>query len=340
MNKVAGLKISTENTFAQRLKNHLEIWARDLEHFRNDGVHPWVLDRPSSALNYFGGKEWEALLFGKHHKWGHALNSSQAFAVNLFGPAHFLPDVAKSLWSALPAAQDHPNPERVVVHFEYSGPDEDFAKTELGEAGIPTQIDVAVEGIFSGDVRRMQFIEVKLTESKFGSCRGAKRGKKDPNPAPDRCEDLSRILLNPSTQCWLAEAEGQHRHYWKFIGSTVSGLDTKAEKNGGCPWKGGLYQVMRNWVLARAMLDRGVVASVNLAVCVHPGNHAAANLSAEVAGAKNLVAAFNTMSKQMTVSECDPRTIIDAQDKGGAPTAWKNYMLRRYLSAELCGVSP
>src|SRR5258706_15613372 len=69
---------------------------------------------------------------------------------------------------ALPA-QGHPNPERAVVHFEYSGPDEDFAKTELGEAGIPTQIDVAVEGIFSRDVRHMQFIEVKLSESGFGS---------------------------------------------------------------------------------------------------------------------------------------------------------------------------
>jgi hypothetical protein len=332
------LNRNPESGFAERLKNHLEIWARDLEHFRNDGVHRWVLDRPVSALNYFGGKEWEALLFGKHHKWAHALNSSQAFAVNLFGPAHSYPGVAKSLWSALPAAQGHPNPERVLVHFEYSGPDEHFAKTVLGEAGIPTQIDVAVEGIFSGDIRRMQFIEVKLTESKFGSCRGAVRGKKASNPAPDRCEDLSRIHLNPSTQCWLAEVEG--RQYWKFIGSTTSGLDTKADKNGGCPWKGGLYQMMRNWALARAMVDRGDVASVNLAVCVHPGNHAATQLSTEVAGAKNVVAAFNTMSKQMTVSECDPRTIIDAQDKGGAPTAWKNYMLCRYLSAELCTASP
>jgi hypothetical protein len=183
----------------------------------------------------------------------------------------------------------------------------------------------------------MQFIEVKLSESKFGSCRGAKRGKNAPNPAPDRCGNLSRILLDPPTQCWLAEVEGEHRHYWKFIGSTISGLDAKADKNGGCPWQGGLYQLMRNWALARSMLDRGIVASVNLAVCVHPDNHAATKLSTEVAGTKNVVAAFNTMSRQMTVSECDPRTIIAAQDKGGAPTAWKNYMFSRYLPAELRG---
>ena len=328
---------NTESGFAERFKNHLEVWAGDLEHFRNDGDHPWVLNRSVSALNYFGGKEWEALLSGKLHKWGHALNSSQAFAVNLFGPAHSSPDVAKSLWNALPAAQGHPYPERVVVHFEYSGPDEDFAKTELGEAGISTQIDVAVEGIFSGDIRHMQFIEVKLSESEFGSCRGAKRGKKAPNPAPDRCGDLSRILQSPSTQCWLAEIE--RRQYWKFIGSTTSGLDTKADKNGGCPWKGGLYQVVRNWALARAMLDRGIVASINLAVCVHPGNHAAAHLSTEVAGAKRVVAAFNAMARQMIVSDCDPRTLIEAQEQGGAPRAWKNYMYRRYLPPELCNGS-
>ncbi len=51
-------------------------------------------------------------------------------------------------------------------------------------------------------------------------------------------------------------------------------------------------------------------------------------------------AAFNAMSKQMTVSECDPRTIITAQEQGGAPTAWKDYMFCRYLPAELCGGSP
>jgi len=78
--------------FAEVLKDHLATWARDLEHFQADGVHPWVLDPSASALNYFGGHEWQALVAGKRHLWSHALNSSQAFAVNLFAPARFSPE--------------------------------------------------------------------------------------------------------------------------------------------------------------------------------------------------------------------------------------------------------
>ncbi len=325
--------MKNENRFAESLKHHLENWAGDIEHFHHDGKHPWVLDRSVANLNYFGGEEWATLLSGKLHKWGHALNSSQAFAVNLFGPARFAPTVAKSLWNTLPAGQAHPNPDRVELHFEYSGPDRDFAKRWLGEAGIPTQIDVVAEGIFSEDVRHLQFIEVKLSESEFGSCRGAKRGKKAPNPAPDRCRDLSRIIENPSAQCWLAEAEG--RRYWQIIDNATSGLEAKADKVGGCPWQGGLYQLMRNWALGRAMLDQGLAASVNLAVCVHPGNRAVTALSTTVAGTDRVLDAFNSMAGSMKVSELDTRALIKAQDDAGAAMGWRSYMESRYLPAEL-----
>ncbi len=318
-----------EVTFAERLKHHLENWARDLEQFRDDGDHPWVLDRSVSALNYFGGRDWEALLSGQLHKWGHALNSSQAFAVNLFGPARFSTVVAKALWNTLPAARDSPSPDQVGVHFEYSGPDDAFAKVELGEAGKPTQIDVAIEGMFPGGVRRMQFIEVKLSESKFGSCRGAKHGKNAPNPAPDRCRSLSQILENPGKQCWLADAEG--RRYWQVIGRATSGMNIKADEHGGCPWQGGLYQLMRNWALARTMLDRGLAARINLAVCVHPSNHAATALTTKVAGADSVVDGFNALAGPTAVSKLDVVEVIQAQDAAGAPKGWRSYMERRYL---------
>ena len=320
---------ASEVKFAERLKRHLESWARDVEQFRDDGDHPWVLDRSVSALNYFGGRDWEAVLSGQLHTWGHALNSSQAFAVNLFGPARFSKAVARALWNTLPAAGDGPGPDRVDVHFEYSGPDKAFAKAELGEAGKPTQIDVAIEGMFPGGVRQMQFIEVKLSESKFGSCRGAKRGKNAPNPAPDRCRNLSEILENPGKQCWLTDVEG--RRYWQVIGRATSGMNMKADERGGCPWQGGLYQLMRNWALARAMLDRGLAARINLAVCVHPSNHAAIALTTEVAGADSVVDAFNALTGPMTVSKLDVVEVIKVQHAAGAPKEWRSYMQRRYL---------
>jgi len=105
---------ASEVKFAERLKRHLESWARDVEQFRDDGDHPWVLDRSVSALNYFGGRDWEAVLSGQLHTWGHALNSSQAFAVNLFGPARFSKAVARALWNTLPAAGDGPGPTALM----------------------------------------------------------------------------------------------------------------------------------------------------------------------------------------------------------------------------------
>ncbi len=319
--------------FAEVLKDHLTTWARDLEGFQTDGVHPWVLAQSAGALNYFGGHEWQALVADKLHRWGHALNSSQAFAVNLFAPARFSPDVARALWTSLPAGRAYPDAQRVQVYFEYSGPDSGFAKQALGEADIPTQIDVAVEGVF-GNASRLQFVEVKLTESHFGSCRGARASKegdkKRANPAPERCRNLTKILEDTPRQCWLAETK--HRRYWDLIGAK-SGLAIVADQRGGCPWQGGLYQVMRNWALARAILDRNLAVSIDLAICVHPDNHAAKQLEIQVGGSKDVIAAFNAMAAPITVAELDPRMLIKAQDAAGAPSGWLGYMERRYLLA-------
>lgn len=172
--------------FAEAMKLHLVGWAGDLHGFQTDGAHAWVLHPSLATLNYFGGQEWYALVADKPHQWGHALNSSQAFAVNLFAPARLSQNVAQALWKELPAGRSHPDPQHVDVHFEYSGPEIGFTKQALGESGIPTQIDVAVEGVFAQDVRRLQFVEVKFTESQFGACRGAKGGRGRANPARNK----------------------------------------------------------------------------------------------------------------------------------------------------------
>jgi hypothetical protein len=306
-----------------------------LEQFQDDGAHPWVLHESAAALNYFGGHEWHALVAGKLHRWGHALNSSQAFAVNLFAPSRFSHGVAHALWKTLPAGRLHPDAQDVHVHFEYSGSEGTLAKHALGEGDIPTQIDVAVEAVFGHNVRRLQFIEVKLTESHFGSCRGARAGKpgakKRTNPAPQRCRNLIRVLEDTAGQCWLVEAE--HRRYWELINGKA-GFAILADERGGCPWQGGLYQLMRNWALARALLDLNLAVSIDVAVCVHPDNRVAKRLERQVAGSKDAVAAFNAMAAPATVAELDPRMVIRAQDAAGAPSGWREYMERRYLLAE------
>ena len=314
-------------SFADTMKRHLTAWASELDGFRTDGVHPWVLHPSLAALNYFGSQPWFLLVADKPHLWSHALNSSQAFAVNLFGPARFSQAAAQALWKALPAGCGHDEPQHVGVHFEYSGPTKGFASEALGEAGVPTQIDVAVEGTFTNGVKRLQFIEVKLTESHFGSCRGAKGGKRRANPAPERCGDLARVREDTPGQCWLVQAE--HRKYWDLIdGST--GLEVSADAEGGCPWRGGLYQLMRNWALARALLDRDLATSIDLAVCVHPENTVARRLRPAVAGSSDAIEAFNAMAAPTKVAALDPRELIAAQDVEGAPNGWRAYMERRY----------
>lgn len=319
-----------QRSFADTMKRHLTAWAGELDGFRTDGAHSWVLHPSLGAMNYFGSQPWFALVADKPHLWCHALNSSQAFAVNLFGPARFSQAAAQALWKALPVARGHCDPQHVGVHFEYSGPAKGFASEALGETGIPTQIDVAVEGTFAHGVTRLQFIEVKLTEAHFGSCRGAKGGKRRANPAPERCGNLARVREDTPGQCWLVQAE--HRKYWDLIEGNT-GLEVSADAEGGCPWRGGLYQLMRNWALARSLLDRDLATSIELAVCVHPDNDVARRLHKAIAGSCDAVKAFNVMAAPMRVVELDPRKLIAAQDVEGAPSGWRAYMERRYALA-------
>lgn len=323
-------RLKPQSGFAETLKQHLATWRQHDKRLQTDGAHPWVLNWPLRAHNYFGDQEWYELVAGKLHHWGHALNSSQAFAVNLFAPARFSADVARALWKVLPAGALHSDPQRVDVQFEYSGPDESFAKRQLGEAGVPTQIDVALQGIFENGVRRFQFVEVKLTESHFGMCRGAGTGKKAVNPAPERCQSLARVHADPAGQCWLTESE--HRRYWELTRLPL-GLTVIADEMGGCPWQGGLYQLMRNWALARALVEYKIAVSVDLSVCVHPGNQEATRLRTAVAGTNNLLQAFNAMATPMKVVDLDLQKLLKVQDAAGAPSGWRTYMETRYLLA-------
>jgi len=128
--------MKSQNEFSERLKSHLESWAIDLDRFRNDGKHAWVLAPALAELNYFGGEEWGALLAGKLHQWSHALNSRQAFAANLFGPARFSPKVAKGLWKTLPVSPRYPNPGVVILHFStpLSGSDQRKALISINKS--------------------------------------------------------------------------------------------------------------------------------------------------------------------------------------------------------------
>ena len=119
----------------------------------------------------------------------------------------------------------------------------------LGERGQPTQIDVFFEVVREGRIRGAIGVEVKLSESEFGGCRGWNgiRETGPINPDRDRCLDARRVVESPETQCFMAEREG--RRYWSLMGAVGASFDPdRLAEQDCCPFRHGLYQMMRNRV--------------------------------------------------------------------------------------------
>jgi hypothetical protein len=72
--------------FALQIKERQIEWARVAAKSQFlEEKRPWVLRQRFKAENLFDSS-WMGLIDGREHRWFRALNSSQAFAVNLFGP--------------------------------------------------------------------------------------------------------------------------------------------------------------------------------------------------------------------------------------------------------------
>jgi len=77
------------------------------------------------------------------------------------------------------------------------------------ERGQPTQIDVFFEVVREDRIRGAIGVEVKLSESEFGGCRGwnGVGGTGPINPDRKRCLNARRVVESPETQCFMAECE-------------------------------------------------------------------------------------------------------------------------------------
>jgi hypothetical protein len=307
-----------------QIKHHLSNWAADpARALRTDGKHGWVLAKEHARRNYYLDA-WADLIAGREHRWAHALNSSQAFAVNLFAPAIASRAGGLALWQSLWPNHGEPAPERVSIDFEYLGPDGTaIGPTWLGESGQATQVDVAIAAGFPGSVRRVFLIEVKLRETEFGSCRGARA------PGSD-CLSLTQVLASSSTKCWMEMEEG--RKYWQVIQSEPRPLLFERALNEPCPWRRSLYQVMRNWAFGQALVRSGAAGDFRVGLCVHPDNKVALQLHARVAGHANVFDAFNAMAPAPGVIQVQPSRVIEILGPH-APDGWAQYMRTRYMLA-------
>jgi len=207
------------------------------------------------------------------HGYAHALNSSQAFAMNLFLPVAGGAPSAFAAWVGR-AVGLHVAIES--VDLEYYGSGDllcEIPGPEPGPHDKLTAADVAVH-LVDGDGRRgVLLIEVKLTEGGFTTCGGIdSRGNRDRAP----CLDADLFFREPA-RCYLRHPyrATRDRRYWRIFeqahGSLRAAFPGQAE-HAGCPFAGDWQQPMRNHALALAMQQAGLVDFWHLALVHHDDN--------------------------------------------------------------------
>jgi hypothetical protein len=320
--------------FPNALQRHLAAWAASsgyAECVEASPSHSWVLRKEHRERNLYD-PQWWRYISGLEHRWARALNSSQCFAVNLFGP------LTDNLRNAVPFLQQM-LPDRHVadaddirVTFEHSPPG---IASVLGERGQPTQIDVFFEVVREEHLVGCVGVEVKLSETEFGCCRGyaGRRDGRPVNPQRDRCLSLRSVLESPETQCYMAEVEG--RKYWGQLTSAGSSmqLDRIPEDN-PCPFRHGLYQLMRNRVTLEAFQTAVGAEWCELVVCIHPSNATVTTLPEPVVGTDDALDAFRLLTNTGAIRRWDAADVLRAMTSDQTTHRdWANWMEGKYLLA-------
>jgi len=305
--------------FALQIKGQQIEWARlagkgqFLEEKRE-----WVLRKGFEGENLFNPSWMRLIDRRKRHRLFRALNSSQAFAVNLFGPVASDTKLAASVFSRLFPKRGPLENAEVKVRLEYT-PDD--GPLWLGEENNrqPTQVDVAFLVRHGVKVIGATLVEVKLSEP-FGMCRGFKHQQKS-GATPSPCNDARPVLADPQANCWMVSHE--NRRYWQILKSSTPPLTFDVLPTGAaCPFRHGLYQLMRNTALAKALVSRGAADWCDVAVCSHPNN--------DFGGGKELME-FRSLFGDGAVLSVDPRVVVSAIVDGDKRlSSWAEYRHKRY----------
>ena len=318
--------------FAEKMKQHQLDWAlhggvpQDQLEIRHEKISH-VLKSEHRKNNLFKPEWWRAIE-GAEHIWARALNSSQCFAVNLFMPAAERPDLAKKLLESVVGTL--PSDIDVGLEFEHTPPQ---TSKWLGERGHQTQVDVFFTAKNKENILGHLLVEVKLTESEFGSCRGFETGKNRDNPHPEKCRNGAAVIDDPESQCWLVEAEG--RKYWDIIQTGDKAFDFSAlEKDDPCPFGIGLYQLLRNHALSQSLLAHTQAEWSYFAVCAHPQNEQVRHLKQPVAGSHDVVESFRKLAGADMCRELAPHQVIEMTEAlDPSLSEWAAWMRKRYLLA-------
>jgi hypothetical protein len=258
------------------------------------------------------------------HLWIHHLQSSQAFAFNLFGPLQLRRKWAQAAW-----AEVFPSVEK--VSFEYPTVGDPLEET-LGGQLHRTRVDVRVD--FDRD--RTALVEVKFTEPGFGPC-GAGHDHDQAN-LKSACRQDGSTVRSLAGTCFLAQQK--NRSYFSKLlkpGSIVSGPGLEKHGTGGCPLREGLYQVVRNLLMADCVAhDEGRRTEFVVAA---PGPSANRSLHSRrsLYGCSTMDDFLRSIVRpgdQDRVRFVDfERVVARAAAEGGEANEWASYMDRKYSAA-------
>jgi hypothetical protein len=313
--------VMRDRQLAWALAGGIPIEALEQRH----GKVSWVLKSGYRKLNLFRPEWWEHIE-GSEHRWARALNSSQCFAVNLFAPLADDSALARKVLALLLPARSLDDHDSISVSFEFTP---DGAAAWLGERGQPTQVDVYFRIERSGRCQGHVLVEVKFSEVSFGCCRGWKATAG--NPDGSRCLDVPAVLASPHSNCWLVASEG--RQYWNIISRPTSTIREDAiDQAGACPFRFGLYQLMRNRLLADELARRTDAAWADFAVCYHPGNRKVLVLPEPVSSKSDVFEAFRSLSSPDAVSDWNAEKVLETIHRNDDSLGdWRRWMYDRYF---------
>jgi hypothetical protein len=260
------------------------------------------------------------------------LKSSQAACLNFLFPLRMNKDLATRVLNRfLPGLSSV-----MSIDFEYTGQDE--IKGESGCTnwlGEPpggkrgqnrTSIDAAILWKNIHGKRCVTLVEWKYSERSFGSCSAYDKAKG---------EDKQGCLEESFAKHCLLTSGGPHRsrHYWERL--IASGINMDLLKAvAGCPFRGPFYQLMRQFLVARYMLESKQVDYADV-VAVHFHKNDAVKIipkeltalsGSDVVGAWNAVLSgvprMRVIEVEQLMAEYDAATGVD--------TEWRAYIRQRY----------
>lgn len=194
---------------------------------------------------------------GQAHRYVRHVRSSQAFALSLFAPLDA--DGVRRVFAYLGHAVESVHPP----FFEYED-EQDRLQEASARSPHRTQVDVLLRGSTASGRRIAALIEVKLSESNFGTCSAF--GSPD-NPTPEVCAQPGMWGRERDRCFQLANHGYGHRKYADYLDLVPTHEPLGRNDTGGCWVKEGRSQPMRNLALAHMLAKEGDYDSVVFAVC-------------------------------------------------------------------------